>query len=47
VFVPHRIRGLGFVEMSIEEEAAAIDVLNGAEWMGGALKVKKVTSKVV
>ncbi len=37
-----RIRGFGFVEMSTEaEETAAIDALNGAEWMGRELKVNK------
>jgi RNA recognition motif-containing protein len=37
-----RIRGFGFVEMSAEtEEAAAIDALDGAEWMGRDLKVNK------
>jgi RNA recognition motif-containing protein len=37
-----RLRGFGFVEMSTEaEEAAAIDALDGAEWMGRDLKVNK------
>lgn len=37
-----RIRGFGFVEMGTEaEEAAAIDALDGAEWMGRSLKVNK------
>jgi len=37
-----RPRGFGFVEMSTEdEEAAAIDALDGAEWMGRDLKVNK------
>lgn len=37
-----RKRGFGFVEMSTEaEEAAAIDALDGAEWMGRDLKVNK------
>jgi RNA recognition motif-containing protein len=37
-----RLRGFGFVEMSSEaEEAAAIDALDGAEWMGRDLKVNK------
>ena len=37
-----RPRGFGFVEMSSEaEEAAAIDALDGAEWMGRELKVNK------
>jgi RNA recognition motif-containing protein len=37
-----RMRGFAFVEMSTEtEEAAAIDALDGAEWMGRDLKVNK------
>lgn len=37
-----RPRGFGFVEMETEaEETAAIDALDGAEWMGRALKVNK------
>lgn len=37
-----RPRGFGFVEMSAEaEEDAAIDALDGAEWMGRDLKVNK------
>jgi RNA recognition motif-containing protein len=37
-----RLRGFGFVEMSSEaEEAAAIDALDGAEWMGRELRVNK------
>ena len=37
-----RLRGFGFVEMSTEaEEDAAIEALDGAEWMGRALKVNK------
>ncbi|HAG82400.1 MAG TPA: RNA-binding protein [Cyanobacteria bacterium UBA11162] len=37
-----RMRGFGFVEMETEtEEAAAIDALDGAEWMGRNLKVNK------
>jgi RNA recognition motif-containing protein len=37
-----RLRGFGFVEMNTEaEEAAAIDALDGAEWMGRDLKVNK------
>lgn len=37
-----RFRGFGFVEMSTEaEEAAAIEALDGAEWMGRTLKVNK------
>lgn len=37
-----RPRGFGFVEMSSDaEESAAIDALDGAEWMGRDLKVNK------
>lgn len=37
-----RSRGFGFVEMGSDaEEAAAIDALDGAEWMGRDLKVNK------
>ncbi|MCL6433284.1 RNA recognition motif domain-containing protein [Leptothermofonsia sp. ETS-13] len=37
-----RPRGFGFVEMSTDdEEAAAIEALDGAEWMGRDLKVNK------
>lgn len=37
-----RFRGFGFVEMKTEaEEAAAIEALDGAEWMGRDLKVNK------
>ncbi|MDX2242260.1 MAG: RNA-binding protein [Leptolyngbyaceae cyanobacterium bins.302] len=37
-----RMRGFGFVEMGTDaEEAAAIDALDGAEWMGRDLKVNK------
>jgi RNA recognition motif-containing protein len=37
-----RMRGFAFVEMSSEsEELAAIDALDGAEWMGRDLKVNK------
>jgi RNA recognition motif-containing protein len=37
-----RVRGFGFVEMGTEaEEQAAIDALDGAEWMGRDLKVNK------
>ena len=37
-----RLRGFGFVEMGTEaEETAAIDALDGAEWMGRDLKVNK------
>jgi RNA recognition motif-containing protein len=37
-----RLRGFAFVEMTTEaEETAAIDALNGAEWMGRDLRVNK------
>ena len=37
-----RPRGFGFVEMSTEEEeAAAIEALDGAEWMGRDMRVNK------
>lgn len=37
-----RLRGFGFVEMSTDaEEAAAIEALDGAEWMGRDMKVNK------
>ena len=37
-----RKRGFGFVEMeSDDQETAAIDALNEAEWMGRSLKVNK------
>jgi RNA recognition motif-containing protein len=37
-----RMRGFGFVEMSSDdEEQAAIEALDGAEWMGRNLKVNK------
>lgn len=37
-----RLRGFAFVEMETEaEEAAAIETLDGAEWMGRDLKVNK------
>lgn len=37
-----KMRGFAFVEMSSDaEEAAAIAALDGAEWMGRALKVNK------
>ena len=37
-----RMRGFGFVEMGTDaEEAAAIEALDGAEWMGRALKVNQ------
>ncbi|MGB7444168.1 MAG: RNA-binding protein [Coleofasciculaceae cyanobacterium] len=37
-----RMRGFGFVEMSTDtEEEAAIEALDGAEWMGRSLRVNK------
>lgn len=37
-----RQRGFGFVEMETEDgETAAIDALDGADWMGRSLKVSK------
>jgi RNA recognition motif-containing protein len=37
-----RMRGFAFVEMGTEaEEVAAIEALDGAEWMGRTLKVNK------
>jgi RNA recognition motif-containing protein len=37
-----RVRGFAFVEMTTEaEELAAIEALDGAEWMGRDLKVSK------
>ncbi|HEY9630440.1 MAG TPA: RNA-binding protein [Coleofasciculaceae cyanobacterium] len=37
-----RMRGFGFVEMSSDaEETAAIEALDGAEWMGRDLRVNK------
>jgi|SRR4028118_1300420 RNA-binding proteins (RRM domain) len=37
-----RMRGFAFVEMGSEtEESAAIEALDGAEWMGRDLKVNK------
>ena len=37
-----RMRGFGFIEMSSDaEEEAAIEALDGAEWMGRDLKVNK------
>lgn len=41
-----RLRGFAFVEMETEaEEAAAIESLDGAEWMGRDLKVNKAKPK--
>ncbi len=37
-----RMRGFGFVELSQDsEEQAAIDALDGAEWMGRDMRVNK------
>jgi RNA recognition motif-containing protein len=37
-----RLRGFAFVEMGTDaEESAAIEALDGAEWMGRDLKVNK------
>ena len=37
-----RVRGFAFVEMSSEdEETAAIEALDGAEWMGRDIRVNK------
>lgn len=37
-----RMRGFGFVEMDTDaEENAAIEALDGAEWMGRDMKVNK------
>ncbi len=41
-----RLRGFAFVEMNSEaEEAAAIEALDGAEWMGRDMKVNKAKPK--
>ncbi|HLO85842.1 MAG TPA: RNA-binding protein [Nostocaceae cyanobacterium] len=41
-----RLRGFAFVEMGTEaEETAAIEALDGAEWMGRDLKVNKARPK--
>jgi len=41
-----RMRGFAFVEMGTDaEEQAAIDALDGAEWMGRNLKVNKAKPK--
>ncbi|ALB41905.1 MAG: RNA-binding protein [Dolichospermum sp. DEX189] len=41
-----RARGFGFVEMSSDaEEEAAINALDGSEWMGRSLKVNKAKPK--
>jgi len=42
-----KMRGFGFVEMSSdEEEAKAIETLDGAEWMGRQMKVNKARPNV-
>ncbi|MDF5710470.1 MAG: RNA-binding protein [Nostoc sp. S4] len=41
-----RVRGFGFVKMETDaEEAAAIEALDSAEWMGRSLKVNKAKPK--
>jgi RNA recognition motif-containing protein len=41
-----KARGFAFVEMEAEtEETAAIEALDGAEWMGRSLKVNKAKPK--
>ena len=41
-----KVRGFAFVEMGTDaEEAAAIEALDGAEWMGRGLKVNKAKPK--
>ena len=41
-----RVRGFAFVEMGTDaEEAAAIEALDGADWMGRSLKVNKAKPK--
>jgi len=41
-----RVRGFAFVEMNSEaQETAAIEALDGAEWMGRDLKVNKAKPK--
>jgi RNA recognition motif-containing protein len=41
-----KMRGFGFVEMSSDdEEAIAIETLDGAEWMGRQMKVNKARPK--
>jgi RNA recognition motif-containing protein len=41
-----RVRGFAFVEMGTDtEEAAAIEALDNAEWMGRSLKVNKAKPK--
>jgi RNA recognition motif-containing protein len=41
-----RVRGFAFVELSSDtEEQAAIDALDGAEWLGRELRVNKAQPK--
>jgi RNA recognition motif-containing protein len=41
-----RLRGFAFVEMETDtEETAAIEALDGAEWMGRSMKVNKAKPK--
>ena len=41
-----KVRGFAFVEMGTDaEETAAIEALDGAEWMGRSLKVNKAKPK--
>jgi RNA recognition motif-containing protein len=41
-----RVRGFAFVELdSADEETAAIEALDGAEWMGRDLRVSKARPK--
>ncbi|MDZ8187384.1 MAG: RNA-binding protein [Nostoc sp. ChiSLP02] len=41
-----RVRGFGFVKMESDaQEAAAIEALDSAEWMGRSLKVNKARPK--
>lgn len=41
-----RVRGFGFVEMeTAAQEEAAIQALDGAEWMGRVMKVNKARPK--
>lgn len=41
-----RVRGFAFVEMNSDaEETAAIEALDGAEWMGRNMKVNKAKPK--
>jgi RNA recognition motif-containing protein len=41
-----KMRGFGFVEMSSDsEETAAIEALDGADWMGRTLRVNKARER--